>query len=330
MPKYSLIVPVFDRPDEVDELLTNLGTQTFKDFEVIIVEDGSTDSSEQIVKSHGEGMEVMYFSKENTGPGDSRNFGANKAKGAYLIFVDSDCMLPENYFEILDQELEKKDLDIFGGPDRDHPSFSNFQKAVNYAMTSFLTTGGIRGKETRLGKFIPRSFNMGIKKSVFDQIKGFKNIHPGEDIMLSYDVLDAGFKSGLIKDAFVYHKRRSNFQNFWQQTYKFGIVRGILVKKYPKRFKVTYILPSLFFIAFSLSILGIGFPLKLFIFYAMLILAQVYLKTKSVNMAFLSVVASFCQLIAYGYGFLKSTFLLFLLKKQEKKVFKKIFYKEES
>lgn len=331
MPKYSVIVPVFNRPFEMKELLESLSLQLFKDFEIIIVEDGSDQKSDVIAESFKSQLKIKYFFKKNTGPGDSRNFGIEQSRGDYLIFFDSDCIVPKEYFSVLDQELKERKLDAFGGPDNAHESFSGTQKAINYAMTSFFTTGGIRGGKKQLDKFQPRSFNMGISREVFSKVGGFGDIHPGEDPDLSYRIMDASFKVGLITEAFVYHKRRIDFNKFTTQVYKFGVVRVILNKWHPKRKSPVFYLPSVFLIsslvligysAYTTSALGL-LPLGLL---GILLFMDSLRLTKSVSISLKAVYASFIQLYAYGFGFLKSLIQTSVVGKHERAAFPSFFF----
>lgn len=332
MKKYTVIVPVFNRPQEVDELLQSLAAQSCKDFEVLIVEDGSQQDCKAVLKRYEKDLPIQYFYKENTGPGDSRNFGMARAKGEWLLFFDSDCLIPPQYFEALEAHLAVHDLDAFGGADDSHPSFSITQKAINYSMTSFLTTGGIRGKKNNLDRFQPRSFNMGIKRKVYETVGGFSDIHPGEDPDLSYRIMDAGFKVGFVPTAFVYHKRRIDFGKFLKQVYKFGVVRTVLMKWHPDKFKIVYIFPSLFFlgtIALIVLFLAVSkwflMPLGLL---ASLLFLEALFKTRNPIIALLAIPASFIQLLGYGYGFLKGLFKVHLLKQEERKGLKGFFFEK--
>lgn len=330
MVKYSVIVPVFNRPDEMDELLKSLKKQSYSNFEIIIIEDGSTETCDEIAKLYSNELDIKYYYKDNSGPGDSRNTGMTMASGQYFIFFDSDCIIPPRYFEIVENYLSTDRLDAFGGPDNAHKSFTNIQKAINYSMTSVITTGGVRGKKNKMDNFQPRSFNMGINRKVYEKIGGFSNIHPGEDPDLSYRIMNDGFKIGLIKEAFVYHKRRIDFSKFVKQMYKFGVVRGILIKWYPDKFKLTYTFPALFLLlSLLLIILSIYFsvffsaPLLLI---SVIIFMDALIKTKNLYISLLAVLASFIQLYSYGYGFLKSTIKILILKKDERKVFSAFFF----
>jgi glycosyltransferase involved in cell wall biosynthesis len=219
---YSVIIPIYNRPDEIKELLQSLTHQGFTNFEVIIVEDGSLKTCEDICKSFEDKLEIQYFYKENSGQGFSRNFGFEKAQGDYYIVFDSDCIIPEDYFETVDQHLDENPLDAFGGPDAALESFTLVQKAISYSMTSFFTTGGIRGGNKQLEKFRPRSFNMGISKAVFEKTSGYNITRMGEDIEFSIRIEKAGFKTGLIPNAKVYHKRRTRLDQFYKQLFFFG------------------------------------------------------------------------------------------------------------
>ena len=247
--KLSFIIPVYNRPGETGELLQSLSIQKDCDFEVIIVEDGSSESSEAVVEQYKEILDISYYYKENSGPGPSRNYGCEKAKGDYFIFLDSDCIVPRHYVRVVRETLAWNPTDAFGGPDEAHRGFTNFQKAVSYSMTSFLTTGGIRGGNERIGKFQPRSFNMGFTKKVYKTSGGFSTMRFGEDIDLSIRILDLGFTTQLIRDAFVYHKRRANLRQFFKQVYNSGIARINLHKRHPGTLKLVHLAPALFILA---------------------------------------------------------------------------------
>ena len=236
--KYSIIVPVFNRPDEVDELLESLTHQTEKDFEVVIVEDGSLTPCEEVCKRYENLMDIHYYYKENSGPGQSRNYGAERAKGEYLLILDSDVVLPEGYLKAVSDELSREPADAFGGPDKAHSSFTDTQKAISYSMTSFFTTGGIRGGKKKMDKFYPRSFNMGIRRDVYLKLNGFSNMRFGEDIDFSIRIFKAGCRCRLFPEAWVWHKRRTDFRKFWRQVYNSGIARINLYKKYPESLKL--------------------------------------------------------------------------------------------
>lgn len=331
MKKFSVIIPVYNRPIEVDELLESLNDQTVKDFEIVIVEDGSIEDCKHIIEKYHARLDIKYHFKDNSGPGDSRNFGMKMAKGEYLIFFDSDCIIPADYFEKVSQALDTRPLDAYGGPDNAHNSFTIIQKAINYAMTSSITTGGIRGKSNNLDNYQPRSFNMGIRRNIFEHIDGFRDIHPGEDPDLSYRIMAEGYQVGLIEEAYVFHKRRVDFSKFIKQVYKFGVVRPILIKWYPDQFKLTYLLPSLFLLmsvvlvllAVTISWIFIS-PLLLLVF---IFFVDALIRTKNITTTLLAVLASFIQLYGYGYGFLKSAIKILILGQEERKVFPNFFFK---
>ena len=243
-PKFSVIIPVYNRPQEVRELLESLSVQQHKEFEAIIVEDGSTIRCEDICKEFSDRIPVSYHYKENGGPASARNFGAQWARGEWLLFFDSDCIIPDNYFQSVGEELAGKECQLFGGADRSHPSFTTLQKAIDYSMTSIITTGGIRGNRKSADKFYPRTFNMGIKKTVFDQIGGFSNMRFGEDVDFSYKVKEGGYDSRFFPNAWVYHKRRNTFRTFFKQVFNSGIARIHLSKRHPGTLKLVHLLPS--------------------------------------------------------------------------------------
>ncbi|MFY0650944.1 MAG: glycosyltransferase [Cyclobacteriaceae bacterium] len=332
MVKYSIIIPVFNRPTEVKELLESLALQEFMDFELILVEDGSNEKCDQLVEQFSDSISIKYFFKNNTGPGDSRNYGMEKAAGDFFLFFDSDCLLPKNYLRTLDEQLQTNGFDAFGGPDAAHDSFTDTQKAINYAMTSFITTGGIRGDKKAANGFQLRSFNMGLSREVYKQVGGFCNIHPGEDPDLSYRIKAAGFKAGLIPNAFVYHKRRIDFGKFLKQVYKFGMVRVVLNKWYPEKVSPVFFLPSLFLLGSLLLILlsivySIAFAIP-FVALATIVLLDALIKTKSITIGLMAILATYLQLLGYGYGFLKSFWLLKLLKKDERNALPSFFFRK--
>lgn len=327
---YSFIIPVYNRPDEVDELLQSLTEQTCKDFEVIVVEDGSAVPCRAVVSKYLDKLDLHYYVKENGGPGQARNFGAERSKGEFLIVLDSDCILPQRYLQAVDDALTEQPVDAFGGPDRAHASFTDVQKAINYSMTSFITTGGIRGGKKKLDKFYPRSFNMGIKATVYRALGGFSKMRFGEDIDFSIRIYKGGYACRLIPEAWVWHKRRTDFKKFYRQVFNSGIARINLYKKYPDSLKPVHVLPALFTIG-TLGLLLISLftwkalcPLLLL---ALFIMADAVRRNGSIKIGALSVVASYIQLIGYGSGFILATVKQLLLGKKEFTAFQKNFYK---
>ena len=311
-PKYSVIVPVFNRPAELRELLESLLLQTRKGFEVIIVEDGSTVTSEEIIHDFEKKLPLRYFYKSNGGPGPARNFGFTHALGEYFVVFDSDCILPAGYFESVDQALATEAWDAWGGPDRAHEKFTIAQRAMAYTMSSFLTTGGIRGGSRRLGWFQPRSFNMGIARKVFEVTGGFRFDRFAEDIEFSIRMKKAGFRIGLIPDAFVFHKRRATLVQFFRQVFNFGKGRALVGKVHPEEVKVTHWFPAVFTIGTAvlplLAVLSFGFfkiALSLYVLYLAAIFAHSLIVARHPGVAVLSVVAALLQLCGYGAGFLR-------------------------
>ncbi|CAM1363561.1 Glycosyl transferase family 2 [Tenacibaculum litoreum] len=312
--KFSIIVPVYNRPQEIDELLESLTKQDFQDdFEVLIIEDGSENSSEEVVKKYTSKLNLNYFYKDNSGAGASRNYGMERASGNYFIILDSDVIVPPQYLSEVKKALEYNYTDAFGGPDAAHPSFTALQKAINYSMTSVLTTGGIRGKKKAVGKFQPRSFNLGLSQIAFSKTKGFDNLKVGEDIDLTFRLWENGFETQLINKAFVYHKRRSTIKQFFKQTFAFGTARPILNKKYPETTKLTYWFPSLFIIGIDFAIIAAFFwywqLLTFYGIYFTCIFLDSLLQNKNLKVALLSVVTTITQFYGYGLGFLESRFL---------------------
>ena len=328
--RYSVIIPVYNRPDEVDELLQSLTVQCFKDFEVVIVEDGSSIPCKEVADRYTDRLDIKYFSKPNSGPGQTRNYGAERSEGEYFIILDSDVILPEGYFDAIEKELLASPADAFGGPDRAHDSFTDIQKAINYSMTSFFTTGGIRGGKKKMDKFYPRSFNMGVRREVYEALGGFSKMRFGEDIDFSIRLFKNGYKVCLFPSAWVYHKRRTDWHKFFRQVYNSGIARINLYKKYPDSLKLVHLLPAaftlgvLFFLVGSLFCTWSLLPLGLF---CLLIFADSSIQNKSIKIGFLSIIASFIQLSGYGCGFLDAAWNRLVLKKEEFSAFQKTFYK---
>ena len=344
--KYSIIVPVYNRPDEVDELLESLTQQAFKDFEVIIVEDGSIKPCKDVCDKYANILDLHYYAKENSGPGQSRNYGAERANGGYVIILDSDVVLPASYLQAVEDELKQNPCEAFGGPDATHPSFTPIQKAISYSMTSFFTTGGIRGGKAKLDKFYPRSFNMGIRRDVYLQLGGFTKMRFGEDIDFSYRIVEAGYRPRLFPEAWVWHKRRTDFRKFFRQVYNSGIARINLEKRHPGTMKLVHLLPTVFTVGVIALILisAVGRALMHYvdrdqfywmcfapwipiILYSLLICVDSTIKNRSLRVGILSVPAAFVQLMGYGLGFIESWWKRCVLKQDEFQAFEKTFYK---
>ncbi len=326
---FSIIVPVYNRPDEVEELLHSLTLQTNKKFEVILAEDGSVNKSDKIAEKFKNDLDVVYFEKPNSGPGTTRNAGAKIAKYDYLIFFDSDCIIPINYIENVTNYLSNNYYDSYGGADAALPTFTNIQKAINYSMTSIFTTGGIRGKEKSMDKFHPRSFNLGVSKKAFNAISGYGNMRFGEDIDFSLRLINNGFKTTLITDAFVYHKRRTSFKQFFKQVYNSGIARINLHLDHPGSLKVVHTLPSLFVVSMTIIIVSsLFFPILLSIplIYSIIIFIHSAIINNSLTVGLYSIIASWIQLFGYGLGFISAVWNRLILKKGEFKAFEKKFY----
>lgn len=307
MPFFSIIVPVYNRPQEVEELLHGLAVQTHKDFELILVEDGSTVRCETIAEKYADKIDISYYYKENSGRSYTRNYGMERAVGEYFVFFDSDCIIPPDYFQLVRDELQRQYTDCYGGPDKTDASFSALQKAIGFSMTSFMTTGGIRGGKKGLEKFTPRTFNMGFSAAVYRQVGGFKDMF-GEDIDLSLRIRAAGFTTRLFHKAFVYHKRRVSFKAFWRQVFVFGMARIDLQILHPGSLKLVHALPALFTTG-SIVLIGLSFwhigALALLLFYYLLILIVSTIQNKSIRIGGLSVITSAIQLYGYGSGFIK-------------------------
>lgn len=329
--KYSIIVPVYNRPDEVDELLGSLLHQEEKDFEVIVVEDGSQVPCGDVCQRYAGQMELRYYEKPNSGPGQSRNYGAERAKGEYLLILDSDVVVPPGYLKAISEDLERQPADAFGGPDCSHPSFTDIQKAISYSMTSFFTTGGIRGGKKKLDKFYPRSFNMGIRRDVYLRLGGFSRMRFGEDIDFSIRIFQAGCHCRLFPGAWVWHKRRTDFRKFWRQVFNSGIARINLYKKYPDSLKLVHLLPMVFTVGVAALlllalVLCAPWPLLPLLFYALIVFLDASAKEKSPKIGLLSIAAAFIQLTGYGCGFLQAWWRRCVRGKAEFSAYEKNFY----
>ena len=343
--KYSIIVPVFNRPDEVDELLESLCQQTLKDFEVIIVEDGSKKPCKDVCDKYADILDLHYYYKDNSGPGQSRNYGAERASGKWLIVLDSDVVLPEGYMQAV-ADGTRDGLSAWGGPDAAHESFTPVQKAISYSMTSFFTTGGIRGGKAKLDKFFPRSYNMGILHDVYQQLGGFSKMRFGEDIDFSYRSVEAGYQTRLIPEAWVWHKRRTDFRKFFRQVYNSGIARINLMKRHPGTLKLVHLLPTVFTVGVIGLVLisAVGRALMHYVYreqfywmcfapwipiilYSVIIFIDSTIKNRSPYVGLLSIPAAFTQLMGYGLGFIESWWKRCVLKQDEFTAFEKNFYK---
>ncbi|MES2107795.1 MAG: glycosyltransferase [Bacteroidota bacterium] len=309
---FSVIIPLYNRPQEIKELLESLTLQTYKQFEVLVIEDGSKDDAADIVNSFADRLDLKYFVKPNSGQGFTRNYGFERAKGDYFVIFDSDCLIPEDYFQIVNDSLNSDWLDAYGGPDASHPSFTPVQKAISYSMTSPFTTGGIRGNKKGIGQFHPRSFNMGVSRAVWEKAGGFIITRSAEDLEYSIRIHSLGFKIGLIPDAKVYHKRRTNFLQFYKQIHFFGRARINVYKFFPGQLKAVHFFPALFTLGLIFTIVVNIFTLRISILcnivlalIILLIFFHSLIKNKSVKIAFLSLIAAFIQLTAYGLGFMQ-------------------------
>jgi len=312
VPRFSVIVPVYNRPQEVDELLASLVQQSSKDFEVLVVEDGSTVRCEEIAKRYDNKLSIRYFFKQNSGPGPSRNFGYERAQGEYFVVFDSDCIIPPEYFHAVEKSLDENHWDAWGGPDRAHDNFTLVQRAMGYTMSSLLTTGGIRGGKKSVGWFQPRSFNMGISRKVYDLTKGFAFDRFAEDIEFSIRMKKSGFRVGLIPEAFVYHKRRTNFIQFFNQVANFGKGRALVGISHPEEVKLTHWFPTFFSLGIIMmlslplvSLLLFKIALAGYTFYFLSIFIHSLFVNKNLVVALLSVPSAMLQLWGYGTGFFR-------------------------
>ncbi len=327
---YSIIVPVYNRPDEVDELLESLTHQVFRNFEVVIVEDGSDKRCDEVCNRYKDLLPLRYYYKKNSGPGNSRNFGVDYANGDYVIILDSDVVVPPHYLSAIDEELNREQCDFFGGADAAHASFTPVQKAISYSMTSFFTTGGIRGGKKKLDKFYPRSYNMGVRRTAYQALGGFSRMRFGEDIDFSYRLIENGYKSRLFPEAWVWHKRRTDLRKFFRQVYNSGIARINLEKRHPGTMKPVHLLPMLFTLGVLLLLLlspWCLWTLTPLLAYALIICIHSSVVNKSLRVGLLSVPAAFTQLMGYGLGFINAWWKRCVLRQDEFQAFEKTFYK---
>ncbi len=325
--KYSFIIPTYNRLNELQELIPSINELNYNkaNFELIIVDDGSTDDTESYIRSLSLSFELKYHQQANQGPGAARNKGMSLAEGEYFLFVDSDCILPADYLYQMDLALNANDLDAFGGPDTFHPSFSPLLKAINYSMTSFLGTGGTRGSTKSIAKYYPRSFNMGIKREVFDRIGGFGDLRHGQDMDYSARIYAADFKVGFVEEAYVYHKRRTSFWKFFKQIHNWGVTRINLAAMHPDMLKPIHLLPAMIvLIGCIIMALSIFLPLARLLLIIglggmMLISAMAFFQSyrtyKSLNVALLSIFTLIVQVGAYGIGSLNGIWQKWILKK---------------
>ncbi|MFS4429099.1 glycosyltransferase [Chryseobacterium sp. S90] len=332
-PTISIVVAIYNRKDELFELLTSLTQQTDKEFEIIIVDDGSLIDLKPTIKNFEQGLDIKYFRKNNSGPGLTRNYGAARAANEWLVFVDSDVIVEKDYIEHIKNDILTIPCDAFGGADKAHKGFNLMQKAISYSMTSVFTTGGIRGSKKAVSKFQPRSFNMGVKKEVFRKVGGFSEMRIGEDPDLSMTLWENGFTTAFFDDIAVYHKRRVDFGKFSKQVYQFGCARPILNQRHPNYVKISFAFPTLFMLGYMMGFLEYfimhrGIILSFYGLYTFLVLFHALLLTKNISIAGMAVISTYIQMFSYGYGFLKSWILLNVLRMKPEEAFPHHYYKK--
>ena len=331
-PTISIVVAIFNRKDELFELLQSLSFQTDKDFEVIIVDDGSSINLLPTVEIFQETMNIQFFRKTNSGPGLSRNYGARRAKNDWLVFVDSDVIVDKDYIQNIKTNIEEGSADAFGGADKAHKGFNLMQKAISYSMTSVFTTGGIRGNKKAVTKFQPRSFNMGVRKSAFEKVGGFSEMRIGDDPDLSMTLWENGFTTAFFDNIGVYHKRRTDYGKFAKQVYQFGCARPILNQRHPQYVKISFAFPTLFLLGYILGcieyfVLGKGLILALYGLYTFMVFIHALWQTKNISIASMAIISTYIQMFSYGWGFLKSWFSLNILKMKPEDAFPHHYYK---
>ncbi|AZA82840.1 glycosyl transferase family 2 [Chryseobacterium lactis] len=332
-PSISIIVAIYNRKDELFELLTSLTQQTDKEFEMMIVDDGSVIDLKPTIRNFEGMLNIKYFRKDNSGPGLTRNYGAARAENNWLVFVDSDVIVEKDYIQNIKNDILTIPCDAFGGADKAHKGFNLMQKAISYSMTSVFTTGGIRGSKKAVSKFQPRSFNMGVKKSVFEKVGGFSEMRIGEDPDLSMTLWENGFTTAFFDDIAVYHKRRVDFGKFSKQVYQFGCARPILNQRHPNYVKISFAFPTLFMLGYMMGFLeyfmmGRGIILTFYGLYTVLVFFHALLLTKNISIAGMAVISTYIQMFSYGYGFLKSWILLNVARMKPEEAFPDHYYKK--
>lgn len=313
---FTIIIPVYNRPDEIKEFLDSLKRQTVKPFDLLLVEDGSKERCDFLLEEYRAFFPIAYYYKENSGRSDTRNYGLQRATGDYFIFFDSDVILPPTYFEALTRSLKEEPADCFGGPDAADASFNTVQKAISHSMTCFWTTGGIRGGKRQMESFCPRTFNMGLSREVYDKVGGFEDML-GEDIDLSLRIREAGFKTRLIRDAFVYHKRRVSLKRFFLQVSNFGQARIWLQIKHPGSMKLVHMAPAVLTLLLVILLLASPWMPWLLLFplcYLLLLFFDSLVKNRNLKVALLSMLTGAIQVVGYGYGFLKAFWFKMVLR----------------
>ncbi len=319
---YSFIIPVFNRPEDMEDILGCLASQIYQDFEVVVVESGSSIKSDRVVESFMDRLNVRYYYKTNEGQGFSRNYGMERARGEYFVILDSDLKLDPDYLDNLDRSLKENELDSFGGPDRAHPSFTPIQKALDFVLTSGITTGGMRGNKKHIGKFYPRSFNMGFSRQVYEKTKGFKLPYFGEDLELSRRINSLGFSSGLIPEAYVYHKRKNDFKSFFNQMFFFGRARINVFKIFPDTLKLAHFFPTFFVFYSAMAALIMMFDFKWglllwlpLLLYLFIIFLGASIRHRSLRIGLLALPAVLVQIYGYGLGFIRDFWRRAVLKR---------------
>ncbi|HJX71736.1 MAG TPA: glycosyltransferase [Bacteroidales bacterium] len=321
---YSVVLPTYGRPGDVEEFLDSLTRQEYNDFEILVVDATADDSVRQVAEKYLDKLKLNFIYKKGLGISESRNLGVKLSKGGFVVFIDSDCVVPPSYFTEIEKYLSLNKVDAFGGPDAASKDFTHSQKAINYVMTSFLTTGGIRGKAKRIGRFEPRSFNMGVSRKAFDAVGGYSGMKVAEDIDLSMRLHQAGFKTALIPDAYVYHKRKANLHKFLVQMFMYGKARIDLFMRHREALKITYLMP-LFFLIYLLAGLASAFFSKVLfilflaslIFYALAVFIDSSIQNRSLAAGILSVFAAYGFLVCYGSGLIYNIFRRIVLGKKE-------------
>ncbi len=335
----SVITPSYNRASELEHLMRSISAQSIDHnlFELIISDDGSTDDTEALINSWQEkaSFSIKYISQENKGPGAARNHGLEKSIGELILFIDSDCEAHPKWIETIVDEYHKSEFDACGGPDGGKKDFTLLQKAIDYSMTSFFTTGGMRGhSEKMISKFYPRTHNMGVKRDKYEAVGGFGNLRHGQDIEFSHRIRTSGGKIRFIKNALVYHRRRTSLRQFIKQVFNWGVARINLGKIDTAMLEPVHFLPSLSILLSLFIILiiyqldwGISEIFLLFFSPLSIICLLGALNKKDLRVFPILLLVIPIQIFGYGLGFLQAYIRRFIFNEAELVGFKKNYYK---
>lgn len=325
-PKFALISPTFKRPDEVTEFLDSLRKLDYpKDkFEIILGDGTPGDELRPLIYPYQKDLPLKIYYEEFLPVSNARNRAAELSTAQFFIFLDSDCIIPEGYLKAVEFFLDAHpQINLFGGPDAASEDFTDLQKAISFSMTSFLTTGGIRGGSSSVTTYHPRGFNMGISAELFNKVGGYdENFVCGEDVELSMRLIKAGAKSAFIEEAHVFHKRRTSIKQFRRQVFRFGAARPLLAKAHPGNLKITHLFPLaftvyrhvsaiLFLLVFYFNLSVLSLPFAMYVLYMVAVFFSA-LKKEGLSVALLAVQTTNTMNAGYGIGFLRNYLEVYL------------------